>query len=73
MADPLAIYLHDHLAGAALAIDLLEAMQEQYRGEPLGSSATAILVEVKADERVLKQLAETAGEGSDAVKNAARE
>jgi hypothetical protein len=36
MDKPLAIYLHDHLAGAALAADLLKAMKDKHPGDPLG-------------------------------------
>ena len=30
MDNPLAIYLRDHLAGAAFAVDLLEAMRDKH-------------------------------------------
>jgi hypothetical protein len=35
MSDPLATYIEDHLAGATYAIDLLEAIRDQYAGDPL--------------------------------------
>jgi hypothetical protein len=35
MHDPLATYLKDHLAGAGLAIDLLEAMGDRHKNEAL--------------------------------------
>jgi hypothetical protein len=36
MSDPLATYLHDHLAGSNFAIELLDSLRDQYSGEPLG-------------------------------------
>jgi hypothetical protein len=68
VGDPLATYLEDHLAGAAYAIDLLGAMRDQHAGEPLGEFAAGMLVEVEADNGVLKQLAERIGTGSSALK-----
>src|SRR6202050_3491331 len=68
MSDPLAIYLHDHLAGAALAIELLESMRDQHAGKPLGRFATGLLVEIEADRDVLRGLSERAGAGSNAFK-----
>lgn len=70
MDDALAIYLHDHLAGAALAVDLLNAMRDQHKGEPLGEFATAMLIEIEADRSVLKSLADDVGDGSSQLKEA---
>lgn len=68
MDDSLAIYLHDHLAGAKLAIDLLEAIRKKYTGDPLGDFAASILSEVEADRATLKGLADRVGTGSDKLK-----
>ncbi|MCU1300490.1 MAG: hypothetical protein JWQ87_774 [Candidatus Sulfotelmatobacter sp.] len=68
MDHPLAIYLHDHLAGATLAIDLLKALQDKYPGDPLGDLAALILKEVEADRTTLKNLADRIGTGSDRLK-----
>jgi hypothetical protein len=43
MEEPLAIYLHDHLAGAVVAIELLEVMRK--RETPLGGFANHLLNE----------------------------
>jgi hypothetical protein len=37
MADPLATYLHDHMAVASFANDLLQAMKERQIKEPCWS------------------------------------
>ena len=61
--DPLAIYLHDHLAGSKVAIDLLRALRDQHAGEALGQFAAELLVEIEADRVVLRELVERAGAG----------
>ena len=71
MSDPLATYLHDHLAGAVHAIDLLEAIRNQYAGEPLGQFAVQLLVDIEADREVLRGLAERTGVGSSGMKEMA--
>jgi hypothetical protein len=71
MSDPLATYLHDHLAGAVVAINLLEVLRDQHAGEPLGQFAAELLVEVAADRAVLQGLAERVGAGSSGLKEAA--
>lgn len=69
MSNPLAIYLHDHLAGASLAVELLKSMRKKHAGEPLGEFAGSLLVEVEADRELLLALAERAGAGPSALKN----
>jgi hypothetical protein len=68
--DPLATYLHDHLAGAQAAINLLEVLRDQHEGEPLGQFAAAQLVEVEADRAVLRGLTGRLGAGSRGLKEA---
>ena len=70
MSDPLATYVHDHLAGAVVAINLLETMREQYAGEPLGRFAAELLVEVEADQAVLQGLAGRVGAEPSLLKEA---
>jgi hypothetical protein len=57
MTDPLAVYLHDHLAG--------------FRGAPLGNFAAAILPEIEQDREVLKGIVDRLGEGHADLKEAA--
>jgi hypothetical protein len=70
MSDPLATYLHDHLSGAVVAINLLEALRDEHAGEPLGQFAEGLLAEVEADRAVLQGLAERVGAGFSALKEA---
>ena len=46
MSDALSTYLHDHLAGAAYAIDLLEFMRDQHGDGNWGDFAADILAEL---------------------------
>jgi hypothetical protein len=63
MNNPLTIYLHDHLAGSKVAIDLLGAVRDQHAREPLGQFAAELLVEIEEDRAVLRQLGEQVGAG----------
>ena len=49
MGDPLATYLHDHLAGSVHAVSLLEFIRDQHEREPLGRFASGLLAEIEAD------------------------
>jgi hypothetical protein len=69
--DPLAIYLHDHLAGAKCALDLLESLRDTYRGQELGDAAQRLHGEISADKEVLHLLASQFGPTSDVLKDTA--
>jgi len=69
--DPLATYLHDHLAGAASAIELLEMLRDQHPGESVGALAARLVAEVEADRGVLDALARRVADGSSLLKDAA--
>jgi hypothetical protein len=61
MKDPLATYLHDHLAGSHFAIQLLDSLHEQYREEDLGDFAFAMREEVKQDQGTLQTIIDRVG------------
>jgi hypothetical protein len=61
MSDPLGRYLNDHRAGAAMAIELLEAMSERHRDSDLGTFASDMLARVREDRDVLEALVERVG------------
>lgn len=71
MSDPLATYLHDHLAGAVHAIETLKAMRDRQAGTPLADFAATLLIEVEADRETLRNLAETTGAGPSTLKETA--
>jgi hypothetical protein len=71
MSSPLATYLHDHLAGAAFAIDLLKALRDHYPSEVLGQLASHVLLEVEQDREALQRIADRAGKETLDLKQAA--
>jgi hypothetical protein len=71
MSEALGTYLNDHLAGSRSAIDLVEAMQKQYAGEPLGAFAGELRERIREDQDFLRELAERVGDGSSALKEMA--
>lgn len=71
MTDSLGTYLHDHLAGATYAIDLVGFMRDQHSDDDLGRFAAEILAEIKQDRDTLRGIAERVGASGDALKEAA--
>jgi hypothetical protein len=62
--QPLAVYLHDHLAGAAYALDLVKSIRDNYRGQELGDFAATLHEEIAADKEVLHSIASQFGPDS---------
>jgi hypothetical protein len=71
MAEHLATYLNDHLAGARFAIDLLKRLEEAYAGEPLGRFAADVVARVEEDRVVLERIVEQIDGKTSALKVAA--
>jgi hypothetical protein len=67
MDDPLAIYLHDHLAGSSFAVELLEKLACQFTGTPSGETARELLGLVQTDRKTLEQLIATVGKANTDV------
>lgn len=61
MADPLAVYLQDHRAGAQFAMGLLRSLRDEQQGEPLAEFADGLLQRIAEDCRVLDELLDQAG------------
>jgi hypothetical protein len=61
MSDPLATYLHDHLAGSHFAIKLLESLHDQYGDEPLGQFALRLKADVTQDQETLQRICDQVG------------
>jgi hypothetical protein len=64
-ADPdrlLGIYLNDHLAGAALGVELARRLRSSNRGDPeMGEPLARICAEIEADRETLIRLMERLG------------
>ena len=64
MDDPLAVYLHDHLAGSSFAVELLEKLGSELSGTSSGRIARELLEEVLIDRSTLEQLIEKVGKAT---------
>lgn len=71
MSDSLQTYLHDHLAGANFAVDLVEFLRDEQSGTPVGELAAALLPEVEQDRQVLRDIIAKVGDHTPALKAAA--
>jgi hypothetical protein len=57
MADKdIATYLNDHLAGATVALELLEHLEAAYAGKDVGQLAAELRTDVAADRQELEKL-----------------
>jgi len=68
--DPLATYLHDHLAGSNFAIELLEFLRDQHAGQKLGDAVAELLAEVEDDRKTLQGIIARVGAGVPIFKEA---
>jgi hypothetical protein len=71
MPSNLATYLHDHLAGAHFAIEMLQDLCEKASDVRVRELATALLPEIEGDRGVLQQLAKGLGEEPSGAKESA--
>jgi hypothetical protein len=70
MSEPLVTYLNDHLGGAQIAVQVLEAMRDQHDDPKFREFANTLLPEIEADDRVLRSIAEKIGSGPSVAKQA---
>jgi hypothetical protein len=71
MADPLATYLHDHLAGSNFAVELLKSLRDEHIDDPLGQLATTLLREIEEDKATLQGIVDQVGKKPPDLKEAA--
>ena len=64
MDDPLATYLHDHMAGSSFAVELLQKLVAEYPGTASGEVAKELLQQVLPDRKTLEQLIAQVGKSS---------
>ncbi len=68
--DELSTYLNDHLAGAVMALELIEHLAKTYPDTALEGFFADLHVEVTADQEVLRDLMRTFDTGESAVRKA---
>ena len=54
--DHLAIYLNDHLAGAVVAVELLQHLERMYAGQAVQRFAADLRADIEVDRRELQKL-----------------
>lgn len=68
MADKLAIYLNDHLAGSTAGLELAKRAAGANEDSPYGAALSVLAREIEEDRDSLLQLLEELGYGKDRVK-----
>jgi len=69
MATNLAVYLHDHLAGAHMAVEVLELLYKHGQAGEQHQFLATLLTEVKEDPDTLVSLTDDVAHGASVVKN----
>jgi hypothetical protein len=70
MDDPLAVYLHDHLAGSSFAVELLEKLASEFAGTSSGEVARELLEQVQIDRKTLEQVIAKVGTANPGLDDA---
>jgi hypothetical protein len=70
MDDPLANYLHDHLAGSSFAVELLQKLATEFAGTSSGEIARELLEPIQVDHSTLEQLIAKVGKATPGLYDA---
>jgi hypothetical protein len=70
-SDALAQYLQDHLAGSVAALQLMETLAEQERGQPLELALRTLHSQVSEEQRILREILDRLDGGESRLKQAA--
>jgi hypothetical protein len=71
MSDPLATYLHDHLAGSHFAIQLIDTLRERQANKDLSEFANILKADISQDQDTLQGIVDAVGKIRVDVKEAA--
>jgi hypothetical protein len=70
VSESLGIYLRDHLGGAQIAVQLLEAMCDKQEDERYREFAKRLLPDIESDDNTLRSILEAIDEEPSGIKNA---
>jgi hypothetical protein len=70
MPEALTTYLHDHLGGAEIALQILDTMHNRHDDAKFREFASTLLPEIQADDRTLRSIAEKTGASPSTIKQA---
>ena len=59
--EPLDVYLNDHLAGSAAAVELVERVRDNNAGTPLAAHMEKLVLEIEKDRDILGDVMERLG------------
>ena len=69
MAEPLSIYLNDHLAGSTAGVELARRLRASNEDDPeFGPALAEVCAEVEADREALKAVMDRLGVGQSKLK-----
>jgi hypothetical protein len=71
MSNTLITYMHDHLAGARFAIELLKTLREDRENVALRTLAEELHYEIEEDRQLLERLADKIGQPQNKIKEGA--
>ena len=69
MAQNLATYLHDHLAGANMAVDTIQTLLESQKDESVENVLSGLSSDIVEDRDALQRLANDMGFGASKIKD----
>lgn len=71
MSERIDVYLNDHFAGSAMALDLVERLQSETGDSPLGQFLAGLQPEIKKDQSTLIDIMSKLGIEPDPIKQMA--
>ncbi|HEV8623865.1 MAG TPA: hypothetical protein VG034_05355 [Acidimicrobiia bacterium] len=71
MSERIDVYLNDHFAGSAMALDLVERLQRETGDSPLGQFLAGLQPEIEKDQSTLMDIMSKLGIKPDPVKQLA--
>jgi hypothetical protein len=71
MNSPLVTYMHDHLAGARFAINLLDSLRGDRQNVVVRQLADELVREIEEDRQILEHLADKIGKPQNTLKEGA--
>ena len=71
MSNSLVTYMHDHLAGARFAINLLESLRGEKQQPEVQRLADELVREIEEDRQILEHLADKIGKPQNTLKEGA--
>jgi hypothetical protein len=69
-AEPLVVYLNDHLAGSVAALELIEALADDAKGTPLETTLIRLGGEISEDQATLRDILARVGGEESRIKQA---